>query len=168
MNSSHIVLIAHNIRSIHNVGSIFRTADGFGVDHLYLTGYTPYPASERDTRLPHIIQKTTDEIAKTALGAEKTVAFSHMQNPDSVIDGFKAHGHAIVGLEQNPTAVSLPDYKANGQKIVLIIGEEVTGLGPELAKRCTEFVEIPMVGQKESFNVSVAVGIALYAFRYQL
>lgn len=165
MQASHIAVIAHNIRSAHNVGSIFRSCDGFGVEHLYLTGYSPYPLIKNDARLPHISQKATAEINKTALGAEATVLFSHLSSPYSVIEGFKAHGYAVVGLEQGDNAISLPDY-AVPPKLVLILGEEVNGISPDLMKKCTELVEIPMTGQKESFNVSVAAGIALYVLRY--
>jgi tRNA G18 (ribose-2'-O)-methylase SpoU len=165
MQTTQIVVIAHNIRSSHNIGSIFRTCDGFGVEHLYLTGYSPYPMLERDTRLPHIAQKVTAEITKTSLGAEKTVPFSHLPSPYSVIDGFKAHSYEIIGLEQNETAVSLAKF-TTPSKIVLILGEEVGGISPDILKKCDTLVEIPMSGQKESFNVSVAAGIALYALRY--
>ena len=160
-----ISVVAHNIRSAHNIGSIFRTCDGFGIEHLYITGYTPYPAIENDTRLPQIAQKATVDIAKTALGAEKTVPFSYIPHASTTIDAFKAHGYAVIGLEQDETAVDLPDFEAP-EKILLVLGEEVEGISQELRKRCDHLVEIPMEGSKESFNVSVATGIALYALRY--
>lgn len=166
MNTPQIVVIAHNIRSSHNVGSIFRTCDGFGVEHLYLSGYTPYPVVDRDTRLPHIAKKVTTDIAKTALGAEQTVPFSHLSSPYTVIDGFKAHGYEILGLEQNEKAILLPEYTVPS-KVVLILGEEVEGIGSDLIKHCSSLIEIPMSGKKESYNVSVATGIALYALRFQ-
>lgn len=161
MTSPTISVIAHNIRSTHNIGSIFRTCDGFGVEHLYLSGYSPYPATDQDTRLPHIAEKMTNDIAKTALGAEKTVPFTHTPHIEVTIDAFKAHGYKVVGLEQDESAIQLPDFQPP-QKILLILGEEVEGLTPELRKRCDYLIEIPMKGQKESFNVSVATGIALY------
>lgn len=162
MNPRQVVVIAHNIRSAHNIGSIFRTADGFGVEHVYLTGYSPYPKLERDTRLPHIAEKVTNEIAKTALGAESTVEYSHLSSPFSLIDGFQAHGYDIIGLEQDDSATPLPDFKPS-HKMVLVLGEEVDGISHDLIKKCTELIEIPMKGKKESYNVSVAAGIALYA-----
>lgn len=162
MNTPQIVVIAHNIRSSHNIGSLFRTADGFGVEHIYLTGYSPYPKLERDTRLPHIAEKVTNEIAKTALGAEKTVEFSHLSSPYSLIDGFKVHGYDIVALEQDETSIPLPDFTPS-KKTVLILGEEVDGIAADIIKRCDHIVEIPMRGHKESYNVSVAAGVALYA-----
>lgn len=161
MVSPTISVIAHNIRSTHNIGSIFRTCDGFGIEHLYLSGYSPYPASDQDTRLPHIAEKMTNEIAKTALGAEKTVSFTYTPHIEVTIDAFKAHGYKIIGLEQDESAIQLPDFQSP-QKILLVLGEEVEGLTPELRKRCDDLIEIPMRGQKESFNVSVATGIALY------
>ncbi len=161
MTSPQISVIAHNIRSIHNVGSIFRTCDGFGVQHLYLSGYTPYPEIEADTRLPHIVQKLTADISKTALGAEKTVPFSYVPHIASTLEAFKAHGYSIVGLEQDESAIALPDFTPP-EKIILVLGEEVDGISTELRQKCDQLIEIPMKGKKESFNVSVATGIALY------
>lgn len=165
MPELQIAVVAHNIRSSHNVGSIFRSCDGFGVEHLYLSGYTPYPLSENDTRLPHISTKTTAEITKTALGAEKTVPFTHVNNIHATIEAFKVHGYAIVGLEQDETATPLPEFETP-DKILLILGEEVEGITPDIRKKCDQLIEIPMIGSKESFNVSVATGIALYSINY--
>lgn len=165
MADIQISVVAHNVRSAHNVGSIFRTCDGFGVQHLYLSGYTPYPAIESDTRLPHIAQKLTADISKTALGAEKTVQFSHVPHIGSTLEAFKAHGYEIIGLEQDESAVMLPDFTPP-QKIILVLGEEVDGISSELRQKCDQLIEIPMKGQKESFNVSVAAGIALYGLAY--
>lgn len=155
-----IIVIAHNIRSTHNVGAIFRTAEGFGVTKIYLTGYTPYPVLSNDTRLPHIANKLESQIHKTALGAEKIVPFSHEEVPP--IEQLKAEGYRIVGLEQSSRSTLLQTYTAP-EKIALLIGEEVHGITEELLAQCEDIIEIPMVGQKESFNVSVATGIALYA-----
>src|SRR4051794_35542335 len=101
-----INLVIHNIRSTHNVGSILRSADGFGVNHVYLTGYTPYPEIENDDRLPHLRQKLAQQIKKTALGAENTVAWSHENNADELILKLKQDGFEIIALEQ--TAGSIP------------------------------------------------------------
>lgn len=161
-----VIVIAHNIRSTHNVGALFRTAEGFGVKKIILSGYTPYPAisSEtkkgiRDPRLPHITEKLTSQIHKTALGAETLVPFEYQEVPD--IKALKRDGYRIVGLEQAPKSVLLPEYRTPA-KLALILGEEVYGIPDELLKQCEDIIEIPMVGQKESFNVSVAAGIALY------
>lgn len=162
MDRPQLVVIAHNIRSAHNVGSIFRTCDGFGVAHLYLTGYTPYPSVDRDTRLPHISEKLTKDISKTALGAEQTVAFTHRSSPVSIIEGHRLHGYQIVALEQNERSIPLPQFTPSA-KTVLVLGEEVDGVRQDILELCDRIVEIPMYGHKESYNVSVATGIALYA-----
>lgn len=155
-----ITVIAHNIRSTHNVGAIFRTAEGFGASKIILSGYTPYPTVPGDTRLPHISRKLTEQIHKTALGAEQTVPFEYMKTAD--LAALRADGFTIVGLEQDERSVMLPSYRPP-EKIALLLGEEVEGIAPELRQQCDDLVEIPMKGQKESFNVSVATGIALYA-----
>ncbi len=157
---SEIIIIAHNIRSTHNVGALFRTADGFGVSKIILSGYTPYPRIPRDPRLPHIADKLTAQIHKTALGAEKMVTFEYSQQP--WLDTLKADGYRIVGLEQTNQSVPLHTYLAP-EKVALLIGEEVHGIKQPLLDQCDDIIEITMVGKKESFNVSVATGIALYA-----
>lgn len=164
MTSARLAVVAHNIRSTHNIGSIFRTCDGFGVDHLYLSGYSPYPRLMRDSRLPHIIERTTNDITKTSLGAEKTVMFSHVSHPQTIIDSHKAHGYEVIALEQHDNSELISEIEFP-HKALLVIGEEVGGISQELLSKCTRIVEIPMFGQKESFNVSVATGIALYALR---
>ena len=157
---SEIIVIAHNIRSTHNVGSIFRTAEGFGVSKIILSGYSPYPSLSADTRLPHIAEKLTKQIHKTALGAETMVPFEYQAEPD--FKALKKAGYRIVGLEQDEKSVMLPSY-APSEKIALLLGEEVEGINQELRDQCDDLIEIPMQGQKESFNVSVAAGVALYA-----
>jgi 23S rRNA (guanosine2251-2'-O)-methyltransferase len=155
-----IIVIAHNIRSTHNVGSLFRTAEGFGVSKILLTGYSPYPIVEHDPRLPHIREKLQNQIHKTALDAELIVPFEYTLEPP--IDALKAAGFTIVGLEQDARSILLQNYIPPA-KIALLIGEEVEGITESLRALCDDFIEIPMVGKKESFNVSVATGIALYA-----
>ncbi|HEY5695406.1 MAG TPA: TrmH family RNA methyltransferase, partial [Candidatus Saccharimonadales bacterium] len=141
-----ITVIAHNIRSAHNVGAIFRTAEGFGVSNIILSGYTPAPSYEGDPRLPHIRNKLTDQIHKTALGAEALVPFEYQEQPD--LAKLKSSGYTIVALEQTPTAHMLPNYRLP-QKIALLLGEEVHGIPRELLELCDESIEIPMVGKKE-------------------
>lgn len=155
-----IIVIAHNIRSTHNVGAIFRTAEGFGVAKIILSGYTPYPHITDDTRLPHIAEKLTAQIHKTALGAEAMVPFIYQETPN--LQQLKDAGFTIVGLEQDARSVMLPSYDTP-QKVALLLGEEVEGITKELRSECDVLIEIPMHGRKESFNVSVAAGIALYA-----
>ena len=157
---TEIVVIAHNIRSTHNIGAIFRTAEGFGVKRIILSGYSPYPRLARDQRLPHIADKLTDQIHKTALGAETLVPFTyHEKKPP--LEELKTEGYRIVGLEQDDRSIMLPDYHTPA-KLALILGEEVEGITSDMRDLCDDLIEIPMVGQKESFNVSVATGIALY------
>jgi len=155
-----IIVVAHNIRSTHNVGSIFRTADGFGVSKIILSGYTPFPRIKNDPRLPHIADKLTIQIHKTALGAETIVPFEHQEVP--TIELLRSAGYRIVGLEQDERSIMIPDYSPP-EKIALVLGEEVEGIAPTLLAQCDDLIEIPMYGQKESYNVSVAAGIALYA-----
>lgn len=97
-----LVLVAHNLRSAHNVGSLLRTADGLGVGKTYLSGYSPYPLSDRDGRLPHLAQKTDRQIAKTALGAEKSAAWQHSPDIKEVISGLQKQGFVVAALEQAP------------------------------------------------------------------
>jgi len=155
-----IIIIAHNIRSTHNIGAIFRTAEGFGVTKIILSGYSPYPHIPGDTRLPHIYEKLTSQIHKTALDAEMIVPFEYREVPPMAL--LKSEGYRIVGLEQEDRSINLADY-TTPDKIALLIGEEVHGIEAELLAQCQDVLEIPMVGKKESFNVSVATGIALYA-----
>ena len=156
-----IVVIAHNIRSTHNIGAIFRTCEGFGISKIIITGYSPYPKlPSGETRLPHIADKLTLQIHKTALGAETMVPFEYQTQPD--LAELKEIGYRIVGLEQDKNSIMLNDYKSP-EKIVLLLGEEVFGITDDLRNECDDLIEIPMKGQKESFNVSVAAGIALYA-----
>jgi len=155
-----IIVIAHNIRSTHNIGSIFRTCEGFGISKIIVSGYSPYPKLPIDSRLPHLSEKLTGQIHKTALGAETMVPFEYQEAPD--FESLKKQGFKIVGLEQNERSISLKDYK-KPDKIVLLLGEEVFGIIDEMINQCDDIIEIPMHGKKESFNVSVAAGIALYA-----
>lgn len=158
----NIVVIAHNIRSTHNVGAILRNCDGFGVRKLYVSGYTPHPIVPGDSRLPHIRNKLAKQIGKTALGAEHTVPTAYANDLPTLLQQLKQDGYRIVALEQSDRSILLPQYQPP-EKIALLLGEEVHGITPDLLNRCDDILEIPMVGQKESFNVSVATGIALYA-----
>jgi len=155
-----IIVIAHNIRSTHNIGSIFRTCEGFGVSKIIVSGYSPYPKLPEDDRLPHIYEKLTDQIHKAALGAENMVSFEHQDFPE--IDKLRSDGYKIVGLEQDSRSILLDNY-IPPEKIALLLGEEVSGISNDLRDKCDNLIEIPMSGKKESFNVSVAAGIALYA-----
>jgi len=138
----------------------FRTGEGFGVSKIILSGYTPYPRIESDPRLPHISDKLTLQIHKTALGAEELVPFEYQESPN--FEELRRSGFSIIGLEQHERAIMLREYKPP-QKIALLIGEEVEGISQALLEQCDDLIEIPMIGKKESYNVSVATGIALYA-----
>lgn len=165
-NRPEITLLVHNIRSTHNVGAIFRTAEGFGVQKIVLSGYTPYPnlaiVGLRDPRLPHLAEKLTAQIHKTALGAEQMVGFQRFDTLDDwFLENQRSENLPVVALEQSARSVLLPNFRTPA-KFALLLGEEVDGVADEYLARCQHIVEIPMFGQKESFNVSVACGIALY------
>lgn len=160
-----LILIAHNLRSTHNVGSLLRTADGLGLQQVLLTGYTPYPLTTPDTRLPHQARKIDGQIIKTALGAETSVNWKHHETIEPVITALKAEGYAIYGLEQAADAIELPKF-TSPDKLALIVGREVEGIELEVLALCDGAVEIPMLGSKESFNVVQAAAMALYHCRY--
>lgn len=155
-----IIVVAHNIRSTFNVGAIFRTCEGFGANKIILSGYTPYPVINNDSRLPHISEKLTEQIHKTALGAEKMIDFEYQETLD--LASLKKGGFRIVGLEQNAKSIPIQTY-VTPKKVALILGEEVEGIPTNILDQCDDLIEIQMKGMKESFNVSVACGIALYA-----
>jgi 23S rRNA (guanosine2251-2'-O)-methyltransferase len=160
-----IIIIAHDMRSAHNVGSLLRTADGFGA-RVYLTGYTPYPAEPKDSRLPHLAAKLTRQIHKTALGTETDHdLWSHEQDVAELLQNLKDNGYEIIGLEQTEDSEKLPDYRPP-RKVAILLGREVEGIEPELLKKCDDVVEIPMLGNKESFNVVEAATSALYHCRH--
>ncbi|MBI2008004.1 TrmH family RNA methyltransferase [Candidatus Saccharibacteria bacterium] len=160
-----IVLIVHDVRSAHNVGSILRSADGFNVNCVYLTGYTPYPAMANDKRLPHIARRASEQIAKTALGAEKTLKWQHRSDIFELISRLKKEGYLLAALEQTDQALRLPEFKAK-DNIALIVGSEIGGIKSDLLKAVDIHLVIPMLGGKESFNVSVASAVALYHLRW--
>lgn len=161
-----ITLLVHNIRSTHNVGSILRTADGFGILQVICSGYTPYPQLPGDTRLPHIVEKLTRQIHKTALGAETNPNVSYIPDVHSWLETNKSSAHPlpVYALEQAVGSKNLRDFRP-AEECALLIGEEVHGIAPDLLEWCDETLEIPMEGKKESFNVSVATGIALFALK---
>ncbi len=160
-----IILVAHNIRSTHNIGSLLRTADGLGINKVYLTGYSPYPTLKNDKRMPHLAKKINAQISKTALGAEKSVAIEQSDNIMSVIKQLHIGGFEVCALELDSKATNLPDYKPINN-VAIIVGREVEGIEPEVLKVADKILQIPMFGKKESFNVSVAAAIALYHLRF--
>lgn len=160
-NQHHLVIIAHNIRSTYNIGAIFRTADGLGVDKIFCTGYSPYPKINNDPRMPHIAEKLHKQIHKTALGAESSVNFEFIESPIYAIEKLKQEKHQIIGLEQTADSIDIRQFTPS-EKTVLILGEEVDGINQDILSYCDAKLEIPMSGKKESFNVSVAAAISMW------
>ena len=156
-----IIVIAHDIRSTHNVGALLRTAECMGVEHVFFTGYTPYPTKNNDSRLPHIANKLSKQIHKTALGTEDTIAWSQNDDITSVIRSIKNDGYMLVALEQDKNSIPLTNFNPP-DKCALLIGREVEGIDRQLLAMCESIVEIPQFGKKESLNVVQAVAIALY------
>ncbi|MFH1325970.1 MAG: TrmH family RNA methyltransferase [Candidatus Falkowbacteria bacterium] len=156
-----MVVILNNIRSIYNVGSIFRTADAVSAKKIYLCGITPAPIDRFG-----LVNKA---LAKVALGAEKSVKWEKNSSTITVIDSLKKKGYIIMIIEQDKKSISLfdlPKYKL-GKNIAIIMGSEVDGLSKAILKKADQIVEIPMLGKKESLNVSVAFGIVVYFVKYK-
>ncbi|MFV0484752.1 MAG: TrmH family RNA methyltransferase [Candidatus Saccharimonadales bacterium] len=153
-----LVLIMHNIRSIYNVGAILRTCDGLGVDSVVFSGYTPYP----DKGLPHEREKLRAAIHKTALGAEESVRWKYTEDILECLGEYRRDGFEILALEQGEGSVSLAEFGSLKKDAVLVLGEEVKGVPAEILAMCDRLIEIPMVGEKESFNVAVAAGMAMW------
>lgn len=159
-STPEVIVIAHDLRSNYNVGSILRTCDGLGVAKFVATGTTPFPRLKNDDRLPHVSKRADEQIAKTALGAEQSVKIQH-GDIFELINELKTQGIAIYGLEQANSSVSLSDFKPAGN-FALIVGSEPVGINAKILTLCDQIIEIPMKGKKESFNVSVAAAIALW------
>jgi tRNA G18 (ribose-2'-O)-methylase SpoU len=160
-----IILIAHNLRSCHNVGSLLRTAEGLGINGVYLTGYTPYPLHSNDERMPHLSAKIAKQIHKTALGAEDMVSWQHLEDITSLIHELKDAGFTVAAIEQAPHAIRMPDFTPE-EKLALIVGREVEGIEQAVLNLCDMILEIPMFGKKESFNVVQAAAMAMYHCRF--
>ena len=152
---TELVVILHNIRSVHNAGSVFRTADAAGVSKIFLTGYTPAPLDR--------FSRERGDFSKVSLGAEKSVPWEQAKTLAPLLKKLKKEGYRIVALEQDARATPLFDYAPQAQKLALILGNEVRGVSKASLKLCDDIIEIPMRGKKESLNVSVAAGIALFS-----
>ena len=149
-----VAVLLDNIRSAWNVGSILRSADGFGFAHAFLCGITPTADQEA--------------VTKTALGAQDTVPWSYHKDAVRLVQGLKTEAWKLYALEDHPRAVPVQDaprLMAAAGQAVLIIGNEVTGVDPDLLDLCDRIVSIPMRGEKRSFNVAIAFSIAAYAFQ---
>lgn len=143
-------VICHNIRSRENVGSIFRTADAFGIEKIFLAGFTPSP--------PH------PKISKTALGAENFILWEKVFSTTRLIKKLKKEGFFVLALEQHRNSLSVDEFMGLKVKkpVILIIGNEVKGIPTKVLKQCNKILEIPMKGRKESLNVAVAFAVAAY------
>ena len=152
---SGVVLVLDNIRSAHNVGSAFRTADAFHVDKLYLCGICPVPPSP--------------EIRKVALGAEDAVPWEHRENTLELIEHLKGQGYTVVSVEQTIHSVKLHNFKRlPNTRYALVMGNEVDGVSQEVVDSSDFTIEIPQFGTKHSLNISVATGVILWEFRRQM
>jgi 23S rRNA (guanosine2251-2'-O)-methyltransferase len=149
------VVVLHNIRSVHNVGSIFRTADGAGVSKIILSGYSPTPIDQ------HGYERK--DFNKVALGAEKMVPWEQVKTLSAAIKKVKKDGYYVVAVELDKKSVDLFKFKPKNKNLAVILGNEVKGISPQMLKQCDAIVEIPMRGKKESLNVSVAAGVALFS-----
>ena len=146
-----LVVVLDNVRSMHNVGSVFRTADGFAIEKLYLCGITAQP--------PH------REIEKTALGATQSVEWIHFENTTEAVDSLRAQGYRVIAIEQAAGSSMLNTYKPEtAEKYALIFGNEVNGVSDEVMAKIDECIEIPQFGTKHSFNIVISAGIVLWDF----
>ncbi len=152
-----LILILHDIRSAHNVGSMFRTADGAGVDEIVLSGYSPVPPKKDALYLTD----ADKALRKTALGAEESMAWKKVASLTRLVNQLRKEGYEIVALEQATGSIDYRQYRGK-HKVALIVGNEVGGVVEKVLKNCDTILEIPMRGKKNSLNVSVATGIALY------
>ncbi len=144
-----VIAVLENIRSAYNVGSVFRTADAFLLEAVYITGYTCTP--------PH------KEIKKTALGAEDTVAWKHFSNATSAIDSLKKDGYKVFAVEQAVNSLKLQEIKFEAtDKVAVIFGNEVTGVEQSTINLCEGCIEIPQLGMKHSLNIATAAGVVLW------
>jgi 23S rRNA (guanosine2251-2'-O)-methyltransferase len=153
-----MIAVLHNIRSLHNVGSIFRTADAVGAEKIFLCGYTPAPTDEYGV--------SRGPLVKTALGAEKYLAWEKRGSTAKVLDELKKQSFKIYAVEQGKGSVRADRLKLSKKEwnlAVLVVGNEIKGLSPGVLKRCDKLLELPMRGKKESLNVAVAFGIAAYS-----
>jgi tRNA G18 (ribose-2'-O)-methylase SpoU len=148
-DKNRVMVVLDNIRSMHNVGSVFRTADAFLIEGICLCGYTPQP--------PH------RDIQKTALGATETVDWMHLEQTIDAVEQLKAKGYQVYAIEQAEGSISLEQISYGlDEKIALVFGNEVEGVDAEVLKVCHGCIEIPQLGMKHSLNISVAAGIVLW------
>jgi tRNA G18 (ribose-2'-O)-methylase SpoU len=152
-SNTEAVLVIPDIRSALNVGAIFRTADACGISKIYLTGFTPCPTDK--------FGRVQKDIAKSALGAETWISWEYKKTLLPLISKLKKDGYTIIALEQDENSVDYRKIKLP-KKAAFILGPEVSGLSKNILDKCDHIAEIPMYGKKESLNVSVACGVALF------
>jgi tRNA G18 (ribose-2'-O)-methylase SpoU len=143
-----LIVVLDNVRSLHNVGSVFRTSDAFLVESVYLCGITAVP--------PHV------EIHKTALGAENTVDWKYFENTLDAVAELKQEGYLIASVEQAENSIPLNRFQTGNEKTAIILGNEVQGVNQEVMNQCDACIEIPQFGTKHSLNVSVAAGVLIW------
>ena len=143
-----VVAVLENIRSAYNVGSVFRTADAFLIQAIYLVGYTAFP--------PH------KEIRKTALGAEDTVSWKHFKTMTEALDELRGQGYTLLAVEQTEGSKSLQELAWEGNPLALVFGNEVTGVETSTLQQCDGSLEIPQLGMKHSLNIATAAGVVLW------
>ena len=154
-NKTPLIVVLDNVRSLHNIGSVFRTSDAFLLESIYLCGITATPPNA--------------EIHKTALGAEFTMNWIHFENTEEAINKLKKEDYTIFAIEQVERSISLPDLKLpKGRKFAIVLGNEVKGIEQKIVDMCDATVEIPQFGTKHSLNVSVATGIVIWDFFKQI
>lgn len=149
-----VVIVLDNIRSVHNVGSVFRTAEGLGIYNIYLCGTTPQPIDR--------FGRARRDMTKVALGAEKDIPWKYFKMTQEAIEELKQKGFTIVSVEQDRRSVDYKKMKI-AEKVAFVFGNEVEGISKNILNESDVIIEIPMKGKKESFNVSVTVGIVLSA-----
>jgi 23S rRNA (guanosine2251-2'-O)-methyltransferase len=147
-NKNKIIIVLDNVRSLHNVGSVFRTADAFLIEEIFLCGVTGTPPNK--------------EIEKTALGAADTVKWSHYKNTSEAINALRQKSYRIYAVEQAEKSIPLNQFQAAVEKIALVFGNEVYGVEQEIVDACDEVIEIPQLGTKHSLNIAVSVGVVLW------
>lgn len=143
-----VIAVLENVRSAYNVGSVFRTADAFLIQAVYLVGYTAFP--------PH------KEIRKTALGAEDTVTWKHFRTMDEALADLRGQGFTILAAEQTVESQSLQQLDWEGKPLALVFGNEVSGVETTTLKQCDGSLEIPQLGMKHSLNIATAAGVVLW------
>lgn len=151
-STREVAVLLHDIRSTHNVGSIYRTSDAFGVSRIYMSGYTPTPIDKYG--------RARKDIAKVALGAEKTIPWEYSEDPKKIIKKLKKDGFSVIAIEQSDDSIDYKKVKAK-YPVLFVVGNEVDGVDKKILSLCDAIAEIPMKGEKESLNVSVAFGVAV-------